>query len=896
MFWQRLEAIGAASAQHARAAGAAVWAGLVFAALELWIFCRWVLGLIKRFVLWLCVPSSTAPFDVLKHCVAVLTFLIGVVALAWSVRQILYPPLVITVAELPAPLKQEYWINPELARTLIGQVERIRNTVKDERDPTFEAVLSPPNIVINTGGWSLNVQEQILTPIGTLLGRGQGEVHLSLTCYHPGCVRTTDDDCNNPIPKNAEKVPTKQYLCLRLTADIHRDQVYRSLSPRLVLGNDEADLTNPMSRVAEAVTAVSDPATAALYFYRRMREERAATTSFTNVPDIVAELFNEASKAAEQAENSDAVSACWAHSVRAHLAIDRREFAIAQTFLDRAREIRWWRHLWQLTLPVDCDRLRAIAEMEFARQLARRSEERASFLTFKDDNDDVRVLAAYQRIERVLKESEGIFAAWADFISRSASSRDVRAALRLARSEIGLNFFTPSNQCKLITDGIRPEEFERDPDIDLHREAFRSEEELEQIRTGAWDGIHASISAIRNPKSAQLASLTRQATLDFLQQYALNTGCADKVIDLAGDLFMYHANDYSVGQLLVAVTEASALRKTEMLNRPVNDDDRLNPQLGRLRLMYQRIVDTGADRSGNAINKLAYIAEAIKVDRGGDKPPPEGERRGQPNTETMQNLTRAWRRYQRERYPAETRSQAEYAVAFWASVLMRSYPPEFLTRDEAALKEFHAQLEKEDPDKEDGGLTNKDKLDALPGFLANHAELQQALRTLYPTAQTRTLAELPGLPDIGQRIGCMCMLSYVTLKHELADFFVLRLNRWQQVKLELPVCRRDLIPRMQLSVRYSVRRIEQVMAQRLKSATDALARASATTPQLQQAVERARVAHDRAKVALEQAEKEASESRGSLPRKRASIALAEELCHMAQKKTETETPAPEQAR
>ena len=579
MVRERLEAIGAAIIAQALNAGAAVWAALVYVFTKIWALCWWILSLIKRFVLWLFVPSGTAPFDVLKHGITVLTFFIGVVALAWSVRQILYPPLVITVAELPAPLKQEYWINPELARTLIGQVERIRNTVKGERDPTFEAVLSPPNIVINTGGWSLNVQEQILTPIGTLLGRGQGEVHLSLTCYHPGCARATDSECNEPVaPSNAannsgQRIAAKHHLCLRLTAEIHRGKVYRRLTPRLVLGNDNADLTEPMSRVAEAVTAVSDPATAALYFYRRMREERAATTSFSNVPDVVAELFNEASKAAEQAESNDAVSACWAHSVRAHLAIDRREFHIAEVFLRRARAIPPWRHLWQFTLPVDCDRLISIAEMEFARQLSRRPEEPEFVSDYEDDSAGRRVLAAYERISRIIADFDDFFAAIRDLISKSASTRDVQGAMALVRSEIGLGFFTQSDQCELIRTKIRPASFQFDPDIEETGETEEAKRRKE-LRSQAWDHIKAAVEEIEKPADDVLLPLTRQAALDFLKQYALNAGCAANVLELAEKIFVRHANDLNVVQLLVAVTETAALTKTEMLNRPAEEKDR----------------------------------------------------------------------------------------------------------------------------------------------------------------------------------------------------------------------------------------------------------------------------------------------------------------------------------
>src|SRR5262249_47345472 len=158
--------------------------------------------------------------------------------------------------------------------------------------------------------------------------------------------------------------------------------------------------------------------------------------------DIVAELFNEAAKAAEQAESNDAVSACWAHSVRAHLMIDRREFSIAKVYLSRARSIRWWDHLRQFTLPLDCERLIAIAEMEFARKLARRPRpDSETYLPHEDDTEEKRVVAAYRRIEGIQKELKGSLAAWTGFTGKSAGSEDLDTALELAAAEIGLNFF-----------------------------------------------------------------------------------------------------------------------------------------------------------------------------------------------------------------------------------------------------------------------------------------------------------------------------------------------------------------------------------------------------------------------------------------------------------------------
>src|SRR5215510_13777243 len=434
---------------------------------------------VGRLVRWVLVPKGDAPLDVLKHYVSVLIVLIGAGALLWSAKQIAYPPLVITVGKLPEPLEKEYWLNPELSRTLIGQIERLRAAVKGERDPAFDAVLNPPNIIVRTGEWSLNVQEQILTPLGSLLGRGQGEVHLALNCYHPGCVRTTDKECREIVPlresesktadtKTAEG-KTKQYLCLRLTTDIQRGLSHRRLTPRLVVSPDDAEMTDAMARVAEAVTTVADPATATLYFYRLIRQRKRDffRDFFLSVgEDVSADfLVSEAFKAAEQAEKNDAVSACWAHTVRAHLAVDRREFNLAEIYLARARSISILSHLSRLTSPSDCRRLIMIAEMEFARQLAQPPQDE-TYPPHKENNDKMRVLAAFNRVKSLLDEQQS--AGWASVFGNSAEKEDLTEALKLVQAEIALSpakppWVEPSDQCKLLEAARREAGRDRQP-------------------------------------------------------------------------------------------------------------------------------------------------------------------------------------------------------------------------------------------------------------------------------------------------------------------------------------------------------------------------------------------------------------------------------------------------
>ena len=79
--------------------------------------------------------------------------------------------------------------------------------------------------------------------------------------------------------------------------------------------------------------------------------------------------------------------------------------------------------------------------------------------------------------------------------------------------------------------------------------------------------------------------------------------------------------------------------------------------------------------------------------------------------------------------------------------------------------------------------------------IAKKAEFERALQTLYPNARPNKFSDLPHLKGIGSRIGCLCMLSYVTRKNELADFFIGRLDRWHKQKVDQQTCRRELIPK-----------------------------------------------------------------------------------------------------
>lgn len=831
MFSQRLKALCLAVSAWLRDAGAAVWAGVALLVARLTVLAGVIARRCVRALRWLFVPANLTPLDILKHYTALIIVFTGFISLAWAAKQIAYPPLVINVAKLPSQLEQENWINPELSRALMNQIERMRTVVKGERDPAFEAVLDPPNIAIKTGDFSLNVQEQILTPLGFLLGRGQGEVHMAVSCYQPNCARTRDNECtevvSNTKPGESKAATETQFLCLRLTTDIRRGAQFQRLTQRLTLSTDtyDIDLARQMSRIAEAVTSIADPATAALYFYRRVRQEEDAVRSLTNDPDAIAQLRGEAFRAAEQAEAQDSVSKCWAHTIRAHLAIDRREFSLAEVYLTRAGSLTLWDHLKHGTLRSDCERLIAIAEMELARELARPADYPA-YPPHPGDFDSRRLVEARNRVNRLLTGLSGDAAAFPGYLRAPIDTADFRSALEFVRSEIGLGWFTQADQCRLL-DG-RTEPVEADPDLHTGQSrdeayTYATDEELDRIRRDAWMEITTSVDKLQSLlPSEQLPPLTRQAAMDFLRSFSVNELCTADVQAVARPVYLAHPNDAKMTQLFASMTEAAALKKSRTLDHPAQASDRGNMMLGYAKSIYERLVDVGDDKVDVvALSRLAFITEAFYAD--GGEEPGQPARIG-PVPETLATVTRAWRRYQQQHYPSDTRHHAEFLLAFWGSLLLRFYP-DVTTLDLV-------------DETKDADLRNTDQLEQLRSAKANFTEFRRALRALFPGAQATKLESLPKLTGIGPRIGCLCLLSHAVYKNELADFLVSRINDWQDVTADVSKCQNDLIPARETEEYDSTKKAEEDANDKLVRAENAVNEIDNLRKRLEQATTR----------------------------------------------------------
>jgi hypothetical protein len=711
---------------------------------------------------WLLVPKGAGPFEALKHYVSVLIGVIGLTALFWAAAQIATPPIVIRVAELPEPIKKEAWLNQDLSRSLIEQIEQIRRVVRAERDPNFEAVLNPPNIVIKTGEWSLNLQEQLLTPLGALLGRSPGEVHLTLTCFHPGCLRTSDAGCSDILPpvKAGEgggseitpKVATSQRLCLRIFADIRRGRAYRRESSRLSLDNDnyQSEMSNEMARIAEAVTTVADPATAALYLYLQAKQVDVSAQASTDTRSAFTERQGEAFEAAQHAEMQDAVSECWAHSVRAHIAIDRREYRLAESYIERAERIRWWRHLRDFKFPVRCRRLVGAAKTELARQLALWRPAARTFPIHSDDDNSKRSEAAFQKITEVLDDlGGGVEPPWMKRVEAAVWGTDQIVATRFARAEIGLSLFGRSASCAIFADPPRPDA------IALDAKAAQ--------RVQARAAISSALARIDSlGAEGRLGPRSRRAAAEFVERLPRRSECIGKALSIAERLYLSNPHDPRIAGLVAELLVTSVLSDSEKEARN---------EVFQARSIYERMVDIGDDKVDVfALGRLATFRMAFATEGTGKL---EG-----PDDRVLDDLRRAWRRFVRERYPRDARSNAETVLALWGAVLLTSYPEAVLESAEGSTK----------PRSNDAsGELKRDATVKIREFL-------KAAHALYPSAEAKQIGELAKMKGLGSRIGCLCMLTLLARNEDAgARYFLTKVTPWQRSSFRFSnFCESDL--------------------------------------------------------------------------------------------------------
>ena len=414
-------------------------------------------------------------------------------------------------------------------------------------------------------------------------------------------------------------------------------------------------------------------------------------------------------------------------------------------------------------------------------------------------------------------------------------------ALKLVQSEIGLSWFKPLDQCQLLRAG---------------HEGNSGAAESSPERAAARLVIRNAVEKLDSLKpEEELPPLTRQASLDFMSCFARNTECAEEVVAILQKLDLNHPTDERVTQLLIAITEAAALRKTRSLGRPAEAGDRGNALIESAGKIYQRIVATGSDRTGFALTRLAVFSEAKSAEDGEDRKEYNG-----PIKETRENLKRAWQRHEQD--INASREHGELIVSIWGMALLRSYPEAILTTDFS-----HAS---------DEDIASREYRDAI----VQKAEFEAALRTLYPTARPLKLADLPHLKEIGPRIGCLCMLSYVTLENELQDFFIDRVDKWQKQKPDQTACRRDLIPAIQTTVPQGLRVMMSSAERQVQAAEKKLQDAEPKTKELHAELDKKKSALQHLQKQLSKADTDAPVNLETFRKKSETVTKAAEICHV----------------
>ena len=349
-------------------------------------------------------------------------------------------------------------------------------------------------------------------------------------------------------------------------------------------------------------------------------------------------------------------------------------------------------------------------------------------------------------------------------------------------------------------------------------------------------------------------------------------------------LDLNHPNDPRMAPLLIAITEAAGLRKTASLNRPAEEGDKGNPMIDIARKVHRRLVATGEDPSGSMLTRLAILTEAEYAEKGDPNDrstfleaiAEDGDGDGDDKQYDiggvrLKNVKRAWERHKRD--INALREQGELIVSIWGMALLRSYTKDILTTDFSRA-------------------TTRENRDAL----SQKVEFEAALRTLYPRmlypkADLPHLADLPLFPEIGPRIGCLCMLSYVTLKNELQDFFIGRVDKWQKQKPDQTACRRDLVPAIQTKAPQSLISGVDVGESEVRKAEEKL-QAAPETKELQEELEKKKSALQNLQEQLNKANMDAASKLERFKQKSETVTEAAKVCYVDPPAPPATPPAP----
>ena len=281
----------------------------------------------------------------------------------------------------------------------------------------------------------------------------------------------------------------------------------------------------------------------------------------------------------------------------------------------------------------------------------------------RDDDNRKRHEAAFRRISRIIEElGASPSSSWAALMENLVVNDGQAEAAKFARAEIGLSWFPKKKHCEPLTDTASADEANDEAPKGFNILKFR-----------ARAAIRASIRNIEAlGPGQQVAPVVRQAGLAFAEELARNKACLVTATSLAERLYRNHPDDPGTARLLAYLMEQNALLVTRDKKDETNEEF-----LSRARQLYERMVEVGDDRTDVfALGRLALIGVAFDSNfQTGD-----GDLTG-PDPHTLEDLKRAWARFERENYPTDVRHYAERVLALWGSVLLTSYPQAIVAAD-----------------------------------------------------------------------------------------------------------------------------------------------------------------------------------------------------------------------
>lgn len=596
------------------------------------------------------------PVKALKWSAGIAGLVVLVPMIFWVCRQISHPPVIVERVVLPDPIKGEGWLAENLNQTIVDQIARIRDNVKVEWDLTFDTSTEPVSVTLKAEDVVFDLDKHLLYPLRLAFSRTPITVRTTLTCFHPQCLRVSDDSCGKPIIPTErtkdrflnEKEVTEGRLCLRVVADIEGAGERQRVTTRLNLNNASyrREIENESRRIAEAVIAIADPAAASLHHFRKSGQEVVRAGPVMNSRGA-------ATDATRAALHRNAESECWSKNLLARIALDEGDVRTADRHLKAADAISVGSQLLERRWPGRCYQHTQFVRSAYFRRVLR-SDEKDDGLpvlpaTNKEKEDAEKGLVAQARGFGFVD----IPAEWREVVFGSTDQREaaaiilgeiyVRSQPRRSRTMAREEAATVAARC--------PVELPTGP---------VAKQDIHGIGPTAAAYVEKSIADWASG-AAEGEDLAERAATRYVRVLGRIAGCEKRALMLAEQLVQARPRTGSAFELLGDNLTFEAI-DTASGRRPGNPRKLLEEAALRYRQAIHATPDEG---DMELLVKLASVQLALA-------PRVEG-RLGQEELLALSLLQDAVRRFERALYPEHLWEIAYRALARWAGLVLVAY-------------------------------------------------------------------------------------------------------------------------------------------------------------------------------------------------------------------------------